>query len=145
MKFKRQVRHEADINLTPMLDVVFLLLIFFMVSTTFTKESHLTIDLPEAQATAKTSEEDVLEILISSTGEYSINGKVLVNQQFNTLKRGLEKAMSTSSKRPTVITADAKAPHESVVKAMDAAGQLGLVNLRITTRQPEKGLMSNEK
>lgn len=144
MKFKRQVRHETEINLTPMLDVVFLLLIFFMVSTTFTKESHLTIDLPEASTNAKATEQESLEILISSTGEYSINNKKLINQQFNTLKRGLEKAMDGRSKLPTIITADAKAPHESVVKVMDAAGQLGIVNVRITTRQPEQGLISDE-
>lgn len=139
MKFKRQARNEADINLTPMLDVVFLLLIFFMVSTTFTKESHLTIDLPEASAQASEVDKTAIEILITSTGEYSINGKPLLNQQMDTLMRAIQKEMGGQSKVPTIITADAKTPHESVVRAMDAAGQLGLVNLSISTRQPEKG------
>lgn len=139
MKFKRQARNEADINLTPMLDVVFLLLIFFMVSTTFTKESHLTIDLPEASAQAGEAQPNNIEILITSTGEYSVNGKKLLNEKLDTLKRALEKELAGRTKVPATITADAKTPHEAVVRAMDAAGQIGLVNLSISTRQPEQG------
>lgn len=139
MKFKRQSRVETDINITPMIDVVFLLLIFFMVSTTFTKESHLTIDLPEATAQASSSEQNSIEILITSTGEYSVNGKKLINQKLDTLMRAIKKELGSQTKLPTIITADAKTPHEAVVRAMDAAGQLGLVNLSISTRQPEQG------
>lgn len=138
MKFKRQARAEADINLTSMLDVVFLLLIFFMVSTTFTKESHLTIDLPEASAQTSEQAQKNIEILITSTGEYSVNGQKLLNQKLDTLMRAMKKELGQQTKLPTVITADAKAPHESVVRAMDAAGQLGLVNLSISTRQSEQ-------
>lgn len=138
MKFKRQHTDTVEVNLTPMLDVVFLLLIFFMVSTTFTKESHLTIDLPEATENSQAAPSDPLEIVISSSGHYSINGQQLVNQQFDILKRALQKELGDKTKLPVIITADAKTPHESVVMAMDAAGQLGLVNLSITTRQPEK-------
>lgn len=139
MKFKRQSRPEADINLTPMLDVVFLLLIFFMVSTTFTKESHLTIDLPEAIAQASENDTTAIEILITSTGEYSVNGQQLINQKLETLMRAIKKELADRAKLPVIITADAKTPHEAVVRAMDAAGQLGLVNLSISTRQPEQG------
>lgn len=138
MKFKRQHSDAVDINLTPMLDVVFLLLIFFMVSTTFTKESHLTIDLPEASAQAEAAPSTSIEIVISSVGHFSINGQQLVNQQLDTLKRAMKKELGQQVKVPVVITADAKTPHEAVVKAMDVAGQLGLVNISITTRQPDK-------
>ncbi len=138
MKFKRQHTDMVEVNLTPMLDVVFLLLIFFMVSTTFTKESHLTIDLPEATANSESVPINTIEILISSSGHYSINGQQLVNQQLDVLKRALQKELGQQTKVPVVITADAKTPHEAVVKAMDAAGQLGLVNLSITTRQSVK-------
>lgn len=138
MKFKRQPVEAVEINLASMLDVIFILLIFFMVSMTFTKEAHLTIDLPEASATASESDVQSLEILISSTGEYSVNNKKLINQQLDTLKRALQKEKGQSDKLPVIITADAKTPHEAVVRAMDAAGQLGLVNLSITTRQPSK-------
>lgn len=138
MKFKRQHTNMVEVNLTPMLDVVFLLLIFFMVSTTFTKESHLTIDLPEASASTEAAPSSTIEIVISSSGHYSINGQQLVNQQLDILKRALQKELGQQTKVPVIITADAKTPHEAVVKAMDAAGQLGLVNLSITTRQSEK-------
>lgn len=138
MNFKRQNRESVEVNLTPLIDIVFLLLIFFMVSTTFTKENHLSIDLPEANAKASATPAESIEILISASGEYSINDKALVSHTLPTLKRGLQKALDGRDSAPVVITADAKTPHEAVVRAMDAAGQLGLVNLSITTRQPGK-------
>lgn len=138
MNFKRQNREEVAVNLTPLIDIVFLLLIFFMVSTTFTKENHLSIDLPEATAEAANAPIQALEILISASGEYSVNDQSLVNAQLQTLKRALQKMLGERETAPVIITADAKTPHEAVVKAMDAAGQLGLVNLSITTRQPAK-------
>ena len=138
MNFKRQNREEVAVNLTPLIDIVFLLLIFFMVSTTFTKENHLSIDLPEATAEAANAPIQALEILISASGEYSVNDQSLVNAQLQTLTRALQKMLGERETAPVVITADAKTPHEAVVKAMDAAGQLGLVNLSITTRQPAK-------
>jgi len=138
VNFRRQSKEEVTVNLTPLIDIVFLLLIFFMVSTTFTKENHLSIDLPEAMAEASETQPQAIEILISASGEYSINDQTLINHQLDTLKRGLQKALANRQTAPVVITADAKTPHEAVVRAMDAAGQLGLVNLSITTRQPGK-------
>jgi biopolymer transport protein ExbD len=121
-----------------MLDVIFILLIFFMVSTTFTKESHMTIDLPEASAASAANEKKSVEIVITGTGQYSVNGQTLVNQSLDTLKSALYKSLNGQEKLPVIITADAKTPHEFVVRAMDAAGQLGLVNLSITTAQLSK-------
>lgn len=146
MNFKRQHREEVAVNMTPLIDIVFLLLIFFMVSTTFTKENHLSIDLPEATTDSKVSASQALEIVISAAGEFSVNEQALLNNQLDTLKRALQKTLSEQDggqaqspvKAPVIITADAKTPHEAVVKAMDAAGQLGLVNLSITTRQSKK-------
>ncbi|MGD8176519.1 ExbD/TolR family protein [Marinimicrobium sp. ARAG 43.8] len=137
MHFRRQPRENDSINLTPLIDVVFLLLIFFMVSTTFTKETHLSIDLPEAEGEPAVEVDAPLDILITAEGEYSVNGRSLVNRQIVTLKSALEKASDGDNQRPLIITADARAPHESVVRAMDAAGQLGFVHLSITTRRPE--------
>ena len=138
MNFKRQNREEVAVNLTPLIDIVFLLLIFFMVSTTFTKENHLSIDLPEASAEASDAPVAAIEVLISASGEYSINDRSLINNQLDTLMRGIQKQLAGRDKAPVIITADAKTPHEAVVRAMDAAGQLGLVNLSITTRTPGK-------
>lgn len=138
MNFKRQSQEEVTVNLTPLIDIVFLLLIFFMVSTTFTKENHLSIDLPEASSDNKSVPPQAVEIVISANGDFSVNEQVLINNQLDTLKRALVKTLGERETAPVVITADAKTPHEAVVRAMDAAGQAGLVNLSITTRQPSE-------
>lgn len=137
MLFRRQKRDDEGINLTPLIDVVFLLLIFFMVSTTFTKETHLNIDLPEAVGDSTQSPEEPLEIVINISGGYSINGQSLVNKQVETLKRGLLEISGGNTSQPLTITADANTPYNAVVTAMDVAGQLGFENLSMTTRRPE--------
>lgn len=136
MQFRRQSQLEEGINLTPLIDVVFLLLIFFMVSTTFTKETHLTIDLPEANGAAELTEPTAIDIVINSSGEYSVNGQALVNNQADTLTRALAAISDGEQDIPVVITADANTSHQSVVRAMDVAGRLGLSKLRITTQEP---------
>jgi biopolymer transport protein ExbD len=136
VKFKRQTKAQLEINLTPLIDVVFLLLIFFMVTTTFTKESRLTVDLPEAQGVAQEQQQEQLEITISADGKYAINGKALVNNRPEVLKAALVELSGGDSSLPLVITADAVTPHQSVVTAMDVAGQLRFLHLSITTQQP---------
>lgn len=136
MKFRRQRLLEVDVNLTPLIDVVFLLLIFFMVSTTFTKETHLSIDLPEAQGDASADVAEQIEILIDEGGLYTINAQRLRDVRLATLKAAIRQVSEGDTSLPMVITADAQTPHEAVVRAMDAAGQMGFVHLSITTRQP---------
>jgi biopolymer transport protein ExbD len=136
VKFRRQRMAPVDVNLTPLIDVVFLLLIFFMVSTTFTKETHLSIDLPEAQGEASADVPEQIEILIDESGKYTMNARALVDTRLATLKSAIRQVSDGDTSMPMVITADAQTPHESVVRAMDAAGQMGFVHLSITTRQP---------
>jgi biopolymer transport protein ExbD len=136
VKFRRQQREEVGINLTPLIDVVFLLLIFFMVSTTFTRETQLTIDLPEAAGTARENSEQEVEILVDEAGNYRVNGQGLVDNRMRTLQAAIYKISAGDTTLPMVITADAEAAHQYVVRAMDAAGQMGFVHLSITTRQP---------
>ncbi len=137
MPFRRQSKQEEGINLTPLIDVVFLLLIFFMVSTTFTKETHLQIDLPEASVEpTEVINNDAIEIVVQASGDYVVNGQTLVNQQAVTLQRALKAIAQGDMNKPLTITADASATHQAVVRAMDVAGQVGLSQLRITTRQP---------
>lgn len=138
MQFKRQSKDGVDVNLTPLIDVVFLLLIFFMVSTTFTDKTELKIDLPEAAGDIQIKQGDALQLVINQTGEYSVNGHRLINNNFSTLKSALSKASEGNLNIPFVITADAQTPHQAVVRAMDAAGQLGFVNLSITTIHPSE-------
>jgi len=138
MQFRRQAKEQDGVNLTPLIDVVFLLLIFFMVSTTFTKESHLKLNLPEAAGPQAPEQPRAVEVLINADGSYSVDGRALINKKLATLKSALSEVSAGEYNRPLVITADATAQHQAVVRAMDAAGQLGFVNLSITTRQPEE-------
>lgn len=136
MKFRRRHREEVGVNLTPLIDVVFLLLIFFMVSTTFTRETQLTIDLPEAQGQPKEAVEKEIEILIDESGTYRVNGEALVDASMRTLQAAIYQISAGDTTIPMTISADAQAAHKDVVQAMDAAGQMGFVHLSITTRQP---------
>ncbi len=138
MKFKRGNRHDVQVELTPLIDVVFLLLIFFMVSSTFIRETQLKIDLPEASGELQEIEGEMLEIAVDSRGEYALNGQILVNNELSTLVRALRESAKTVDKSERVIvTADANATHQAVVRAMDAAGKVGLTRISITTQQPE--------
>lgn len=136
MQFRRQKNQEVSVNLTPLIDVVFLLLIFFMVSTSFTKETHLSLDLPEASGEESVVNNEILEIVISSTGNYAINGRSLVANNLDNLKKALSELSNGNTDTPLIITADANTPHQAVITAMDAAGQLGFAKLSLTTKQP---------
>lgn len=136
MKFSHQQQEPLTINLTPLIDVVFLLLIFFMVTTTFTRETQLEVSLPEASsAQAASQEQERIDILINADGQYFVNGQALVNTQPETLRRAVIELAGEQRKIPYVITADAQTPHQAVVSAMDVAGQLGFSQLRITTQE----------
>lgn len=124
MKFKRQTSREVGVDLTPLIDVVFLLLIFFMVSTTFTRESHLQVELPEARGeTAPADEVRQIDIVINAKGQYFLNDRPLVNNRRETLERGVRELAAGDTSLPFIITADARTPHEFVVRAMDVAGR----------------------
>ena len=140
MKFQRQKREEVSVNLTPLIDVVFLLLIFFMVSTTFTNESHLEVDLPEVSETQiSEAPQDLIDIVITADGNFSVNAQPLINAQPSTLRNALIKILGdekdAEEKPPLAITADAQTPHQAVVTAMDVAGKLGFNKLSMTTQQ----------
>lgn len=125
---------RVDINLTPLIDVVFLLLIFFMVSTTFDRHANLKVELPEANAPISEQQQDPVVISIDADGNYYINDRQLVNTTLETLKIALRKTVADKEEDvPLVLRADAKTPHQSVVRAMDAASQLGLTRLSIAT------------
>ena len=136
MKFRRQPRQAVEINLIPFLDVLIFLLVYFMVSTTFTRESHLSVDLPEAKGQQKEIVKGGIEILVDESGSYRVNGEALVDNRMRTLQAAIYKISAGDTTMPMTITADAQAAHQNVVQAMDAAGQMGFVHLSITTRQP---------
>jgi biopolymer transport protein ExbD len=138
LKFRRQRLDDVSVNLTPLIDVVFLLLIFFMVSTTFTKETHLNIDLPEADGEISETPAHQVEILINEAGQYTVNAQRLFDTELDTLKSAIQQLAQGDTSLPMVITADAQTPHQAVVRAMDAAGQMGFVHLSITTIRPRE-------
>ncbi len=135
MKFRRKIRDELAINITPLIDVVFLLLIFFMVTTTFNRETRLLVNLPEANAQAAESLPQQIEIIVARDGGYSINGRTLVDSRTETLLRGLELESGGDLALPILLVADAEATHQSVVTAMDAIGQSGFTRLNIATQR----------
>lgn len=139
MNFRRTRREEVNVNLTPLIDVVFLLLIFFMVSTTFTRETQLKLDLPESASgePIENRNQEQIEVLISAAGEVMINGKALITPGLDTLQAALQRESGGDKGLPVVITADAKTPHQSVITVMDAAGQQGFSRLRLTTNELE--------
>lgn len=135
MNFKRKNREGFDLNLTPLIDVVFLLLIFFMVTTTFDREAQLKIELPQASGEQKQATK-TLEVSIDSKSRFFINDKELVNSGLETIKKALKQAAGDQKNPPLLISADGQATHQSVITVLDAAGQLGFVNITFAANQP---------
>ena len=135
MKFRRKPRENVEINLASLIDVVFILLLFFVVTTTFTRETQLKVDLPEAASGTPPEQTELkqLEVLIAADGSYSLNAKALLKSDLDSLIAALQKESEGDNSLPLTLSADAKTPHQAVITAMDAAGKLGFAHLRITT------------
>jgi len=134
VKFRRKQRENVDINLASLIDVVFILLLFFVVTTTFTRETQLRVDLPEAVSGSPAEDPSKqLDIAISADGVFSVNNQILPKSDLATLMDALQKASNGDTNRPLSISADGKSQHQSVITAMDAAGKLGFSHLRMTT------------
>lgn len=135
MMFRQKSLEEPDLNLTPLIDVVFLLLIFFMVSTTFNKSSELSIDLPESSGKVVESKAFIVEISLDQQGRIFINEKRLVNAKMRTLKRAIQLTVKDHKDPQIVISADKNTPYQFIIKTMDAIRQLGLSNMTFATKQ----------
>jgi len=134
MNFQSRSREEPEINLTSLIDVVLLLLVFFMVSTSFVREAEINIRLPEATTQSEPSQaSDVLEITITQSGNFAVNGRALVNNERRTLRAAIERVMGDKRDVPVLIRADALSAHQSTVSAMSVAGELGFVDINIAT------------
>ena len=136
--FVRQKKQEVTVNLTPLIDVVFLLLIFFMVSTSFTRETQIELELPRASVEPLETKQESLEISIDKEGRYFVNGKGLVNESIDTLKRAIQPILDENKEISVIISADANTPYQSVVTAMDATSQLGITNLKMATQREQQ-------
>lgn len=137
MNLRPHTREQPEVNLTSLIDVVLLLLIFFMVTTSFVRETELRLELPQAEDTAPAVVEDVLEITITAQGDYLVNGREVVNRRPSTLRRAIEAVAGEGRAGQLVIRADARAQHQSVVTAMDVAGRLGFTHINIATVEPD--------
>ncbi|MDJ0881460.1 MAG: biopolymer transporter ExbD [Gammaproteobacteria bacterium] len=137
MQFRSQISEdESEVNLTPLIDVVFLLLIFFMVSTTFDTTSELKIDLPEASVDQPVKQVDTVTVMIDPRGALYLNGKRLKNNKAELLLLEMHRLVGSNKDIPVIIQSDAKSPVQSMITAMDVVGQMGLTKLSIATTKP---------
>ena len=137
MKLQSRSREEPEINVISLVDVLLVLVLFFMVSTSFLRETEISLNLPEAVVEGQaTAADDKLEIMITEAGTYLVNGRELVNTERRTLRAAIERLAGEKRDLPVFIRADAAATHQAVVTAMDVAGQLGFVRLNIATVTP---------
>lgn len=140
MKFARRSRRglaPSAVELAPLVDVVLLLLIFFVVSTTFVRRTELRIDLPEAAGDlfgSSAGDAGDIEVRIDAAGRYAVNERLLANGDVASLRMALEAARQEGSR--LIVAADAAVAHQAVVRVLEAAGGIGLRDVRIITRQP---------
>ncbi|NOT12608.1 MAG: biopolymer transporter ExbD [Methylococcaceae bacterium] len=142
MKFQRKKREKVDITLISLIDVLFVLLLFFMVSTTFNRYTEVKIKLPEADTQEAEANPKMVTLVINAEGVYYLNGEdglphELVNQQKDTLKQELQKLAAQAKDTPFIISADGKTPHQSVITALEAAGDAGFSHITFAAQRPK--------
>ncbi len=138
MNFRVKKKQPVEVTLTPMIDVVFLLLIFFMVTTSFNRETQLNIKLPEAEGSETPEFNKVINLTIDANGAYYVNNHQLVNQKLVTLKKALLQAADKPGSVPFIISADAKTPHQSVISALDVASQIGFKQIIFAAKNSQE-------
>jgi biopolymer transport protein ExbD len=133
MKLQTRRREDIELNLAPLIDVVLLLVIFFMVSTTFVQEGRLRVELPRTARQPAAPRGEPLVITVTAEGGYRVNERTLVNNARTTLSAALTKVAGERRDQPVTIRADGRASHQSVVTAMEAAAALGFTRVNIAT------------
>jgi len=138
MNFQRgKSREEPEINLIAMIDVLLVILIFMLVTTTYAKHAELQINLPQASGSQSTPATNLLNVAIDATEHYAINNKPIKFDNVNNLSQALHKAAGSQTDPTIVINADAKAPHQSVINIMEAARIAGYGRITFTTQNQE--------
>ena len=127
-----------EINLIPLIDVVLCLLIFFVVTTTFDARSVLKLELPRADGQPSEAQSKALSVLVNAQGRYFVGDREVLRTDVESLKQSLRDVAGENRERPILLRADARTPHQSVVTALDALGQLGFRRVAIATA-PETG------
>jgi biopolymer transport protein ExbD len=130
---------EPEINLVPLIDVILVLIIFFVITTTFDARSTLQLQLPKAAADTTTTEAAVLSVLINADGRYFVGDREVLRTDLDALKQVLLEEGGEDRARPVLLRADARTPHQAVVTALDALGQLGFRRISIATAPEQRG------
>lgn len=135
MRLQQDEREEPEINLTSLIDVVFLLLIFFMVSTTFEHQALLRIDLPRASTATTDVLPEILEFVITADGRLFIGDEELVDERLDTVRAAMKGRFAAAPEAALVVRADEMAPHGLVVRVLDAAAAEGIERVRIVAAE----------
>lgn len=139
MNFQRgRSREEPEINLIPMIDVLLVILIFMMVTTSYAKFSELQINLPQAGGAAAAAQEKPINVAVDASEHYSVNNQTVTNNAVEALAASLKSAAGDQNDPTIVINADAKATHQSVINVMEAARQAGYAKITFTTQNQPK-------
>ena len=139
MKFTTPDTDEPEITMIPLIDVILVLLIFFMATATFDQNSRIKVQLPEASNQESAEVVQPLTVQIDAEGRYFVNNSEVLNSRIDTLKQAIEQLGGDPEKQAVVLRADARTEHQSVVTAMDALAQLGYRNLSIATVRSKQG------
>ncbi len=139
MKFKRKSVEDIHINLTPLIDCLLFILVILLLTTTFNQQSRINLSLPDAQGVPPKEYKNKIEVMVDSTGHYAVNGQALSSKESVDLSTAIKQASNDKRNLMFVIAADAKATHQDVIRVMDVAGQLGFVNINISTKVPSRG------
>lgn len=135
MNFKRHSTDDLEVNLIPLIDVLLVILIFLMISTTYSKYTELKITLPTANSEKAENRPQEIVVLVSSSGEYAVDRQILPERSVNALTQALQRAADGHLDRMVVISADAQATQQSVVNVMEAARAAGLSRLTFATQR----------
>ncbi|HEX5806970.1 MAG TPA: biopolymer transporter ExbD [Macromonas sp.] len=135
MNFRNSSTDEPEINLIPFIDVLLVILIFLMLSTTYSKFTELQVNLPVADAEQSKEHPREIIVAVGQDGRYAVNRQVLDGHAVDTLVRALSDAAQGSGEHVVVISADASASHQAVVNVMDAARRTGLNQITFATQQ----------
>ena len=135
MKILNNDSQRRSLNLTPLIDVVFLLLIFFMVTTTFEKQAKLKIELPEAEIEPVATQTENLTISLSKNGEVFINNTELPNNERQSIVNALQNVANEDREMQVIIRADANVAHKFVVRIMDVLGSMGFSKVSMATTE----------
>ena len=139
MNFRRGIgRDEPEINLIPMIDVLLVILIFLMITTTYSKFAGLEINLPTADAQAQKDQPNEINVAVTAAGEVLINKVAVGGHDVESIAQALKRAAGDAKEPVVIINADAKATHQSVIDVMQASQQSGYVHISFATQQPQR-------